>query len=90
VRADEHRAALGFMTIDETENLADEGVRVLDPFSTLISSGVLIGPDTIIYPGVVLRGRSNRAPGLISPAGDALKMTPWPVVRSGQRSRISR
>jgi carbonic anhydrase/acetyltransferase-like protein (isoleucine patch superfamily) len=35
--------------------LADSAIRVLDPFSTLISAGVVIGQDTVIYPGVVIQ-----------------------------------
>ena len=54
-RSDEHRAALGFLTVGETEALADHGVRVLDPFSTLISAGVAIGRGTVVYPGVIIQ-----------------------------------
>jgi len=33
-----------------------EGVTIIDPLSTYIESGVKIGIDTIIYPGVILEG----------------------------------
>jgi carbonic anhydrase/acetyltransferase-like protein (isoleucine patch superfamily) len=55
LRHDEHRVALGFLTIGETDALAAQGVRVLDPFSTLISAGTQIGAGTVIYPSVVLQ-----------------------------------
>jgi carbonic anhydrase/acetyltransferase-like protein (isoleucine patch superfamily) len=55
LRHDEHRVALGFLTIGETDALAAQGVRVLDPFSTLISVGVQIGAGTVIYPSVVIQ-----------------------------------
>ena len=52
---DEHRTALGFLTVSQVDALADRGVRVLDPFSALISAGADLGPDTIVYPNVVLQ-----------------------------------
>jgi len=55
LRHDVHRSALGFLTVAETDALADGGVRILDPYSTLVSRGVQIGPDTIVYPGVIMR-----------------------------------
>jgi carbonic anhydrase/acetyltransferase-like protein (isoleucine patch superfamily) len=53
LRHDEHRTALGFLTLAETDALVR--VRILDPYSTLVSSGVQIGPDTVVYPGVVIQ-----------------------------------
>jgi len=55
LRHDEQRSALGFLTVAETDALTDGGVRILDPYSTLVSRGVRIGPDTIVYPGVVMQ-----------------------------------
>jgi hypothetical protein len=55
LRHDEHRTALGFLTLAETDALADGGVRILDAHSTLVSRGARIGPDTIVYPGVVVQ-----------------------------------
>lgn len=54
-RHDEHRTALGFLTLAQTDALAHAGVRILDPYSTLVSRGVEIGPDTVVYPGVVIQ-----------------------------------
>lgn len=55
LRHDEHRLELGFLSVAEVDALTQAGIRVLDPFSTLISAGVLLGPDTVIYPGVVIQ-----------------------------------
>jgi UDP-3-O-[3-hydroxymyristoyl] glucosamine N-acyltransferase len=55
LRHDEHRIALGFLTVSQADALADSGVRVLDPFSVLISAGAQIGPGTVIYPSVVIQ-----------------------------------
>ncbi len=52
---DRQRQALGLMTIDAIRSLIDQGVTVLDPWSTVISSGVCIGVGTVLYPGVVLQ-----------------------------------
>lgn len=55
LRHDEHRTALGFLPLAETDALADQGVRILDAYSTLVSRGVQIGPQTVVYPGVVIQ-----------------------------------
>lgn len=52
--ADEHRQALGFLLVDELSELGGQGVRVLDPHSTLISRSIAIGSGTVLYPGVVV------------------------------------
>jgi 2-keto-3-deoxy-6-phosphogluconate aldolase len=44
LRYDQHRTALGFLTVAEADALTDAGVRVLDPFSAMISAGVLTYP----------------------------------------------
>lgn len=67
---DSHRPALGFLTVAQVDALAEVGVRVLDPFSTLISAGVQIGRDTVIYPGVVVQ--RDEASTLALGAGNTL------------------
>jgi hypothetical protein len=52
--ADASRLALGFMSVAATAELARAGVRVADPFSTLVSPGVAIEPDAVLYPNVIL------------------------------------
>ncbi|MBA5778682.1 hypothetical protein H2509_16245 [Stappia sp. F7233] len=51
---DSQRSKLGFLSIHETVALADRGVTILDPFSTLISRPVKIGAGTILYPSLIL------------------------------------
>jgi UDP-3-O-[3-hydroxymyristoyl] glucosamine N-acyltransferase len=59
--ADASRRALGFMSVAATAELSRSGVRVIDPFSTLVSPGVAIEPDAILYPNVILeQTRSGR------------------------------
>ncbi|HUC26237.1 MAG TPA: hypothetical protein VMA73_26320 [Streptosporangiaceae bacterium] len=70
LRHDEHRVALGFLTIGQTDGLADDGVRVLDPFSTLISAGTQIGAGTVIYPSVVIQ--REEASTLVLGSGNVL------------------
>jgi bifunctional UDP-N-acetylglucosamine pyrophosphorylase/glucosamine-1-phosphate N-acetyltransferase len=36
-----------------------EGVTFIDPFNTYIDYGVMIGKDTIIYPGVIIEGQTK-------------------------------
>ncbi len=42
-----------------------EGVSMLDPDSVLIGAEVSIGPDTVLYPGVILEGDTRIGPGCI-------------------------
>jgi bifunctional UDP-N-acetylglucosamine pyrophosphorylase / glucosamine-1-phosphate N-acetyltransferase len=41
------------------DRLMESGVTILDPASTYIEDGVTIGPDTTIYPQVVIEGQSS-------------------------------
>ena len=70
LRHDQHRTALGFLTVQQTDALADLGVRVLDPFSALISAGAQIGRGTVIYPGVVVQ--RDQASTLVLGSGNVL------------------
>jgi len=49
------RIAAGFLTVEETLALMDNGNLIPDPFSTLVSRGVLLGENNLIYPGVTLQ-----------------------------------
>jgi len=53
-RIDASRQQGGFLTVDETIGLAAGGVRVFDPFSTLVSAEVDLAPGTTLWPGVIL------------------------------------
>ncbi|MGC5326796.1 bifunctional UDP-N-acetylglucosamine diphosphorylase/glucosamine-1-phosphate N-acetyltransferase GlmU [Brevibacillus sp. SYSU BS000544] len=41
------------------ENHMRNGVTIIDPASTYIESGVIIGSDTLLYPGTILRGNTE-------------------------------
>lgn len=49
------RLAAGFLTVVETMALMDNGNLLLDPFSILISKGVRLGADNVLYPGVTVK-----------------------------------
>jgi hypothetical protein len=70
MRHDDHRLSLGFLTVQQTDELSDIGIRVLDPCSTLISASVRIGAGTLIYPSVVPRlhrtGWQSYRPSMLS------------------------
>lgn len=55
-KIDQQRVLRGFMPISEMLALMTErGSVVLDPFSTLISRGVVIGTGNFLYPNVILQ-----------------------------------
>ncbi|NOT26246.1 MAG: bifunctional UDP-N-acetylglucosamine diphosphorylase/glucosamine-1-phosphate N-acetyltransferase GlmU [Acidobacteria bacterium] len=43
----------------KNEELMAAGVTIVDPASTFIDSDVVVGPDTVIHPGVVIQGQSK-------------------------------
>ena len=47
------------------DRLMREGVRLMDPQATYIDDTVQIGPDTMIYPGVVLEGGTTIGAGCV-------------------------
>ncbi|MFQ5960190.1 MAG: bifunctional N-acetylglucosamine-1-phosphate uridyltransferase/glucosamine-1-phosphate acetyltransferase, partial [Candidatus Methylomirabilales bacterium] len=47
------------------ERLMAGGVTLLDPAATYIDDTVTVGPDTVIYPGVVLEGTTTIGPGCV-------------------------
>ncbi|MCV0424256.1 MAG: AraC family transcriptional regulator [Roseibium sp.] len=53
-KIDAARRACGFLTIAETLDLLKDNL-LIDPFSTLISSGISVGQNNIFYPGVTLQ-----------------------------------
>jgi hypothetical protein len=58
-RSDSARQQLGFLSVAETDALNERGLVVLDPSSTLISRDATVGPESILYPGVVLEVASG-------------------------------
>jgi hypothetical protein len=57
-KIDAARQARGFLPISQMMTVL-EGNLVLDPFSTLISSGVSFGRDNVLYPGVSLQASAG-------------------------------
>jgi bifunctional UDP-N-acetylglucosamine pyrophosphorylase/glucosamine-1-phosphate N-acetyltransferase len=52
------------------EELMDKGVTIKDPSATYIEEGVKIGPDTVIYPGMHIKGSTVIGSGCrIGPSG---------------------
>ena len=47
---------------NKNEELMAAGVTLVDPATTYIDSGVEIGPDTVIHPGVVIEGQTRIGP----------------------------
>lgn len=47
------------------ERLMGEGVTLIDPSATYIDDTVQIGPDTVIYPGVILEGATMIGAGCV-------------------------
>jgi bifunctional UDP-N-acetylglucosamine pyrophosphorylase/glucosamine-1-phosphate N-acetyltransferase len=47
------------------ERLMAEGVTLLDPATAYIDATVTIGPDTVIYPGVILQGATTIGAGCV-------------------------
>jgi bifunctional UDP-N-acetylglucosamine pyrophosphorylase/glucosamine-1-phosphate N-acetyltransferase len=43
----------------KNEELMAAGVTLIDPATTYIDPGVVVGPDTVIHPGVVLQGQTR-------------------------------
>jgi carbonic anhydrase/acetyltransferase-like protein (isoleucine patch superfamily) len=56
---DAARRRLGFLTLDETMALADRKVTMPDPRSVLISAGVSLGEDVILWPNAILRNSAG-------------------------------
>ena len=43
----------------KNEELMAAGVTLIDPATTYIEAGVVVGPDTVIHPGVVIQGQTR-------------------------------
>lgn len=56
---DAARMAAGFLALAQLRAIAEGGVAVLDPFSTLVAPDVEIEPGAILWPNVVLESREN-------------------------------
>lgn len=53
--ADSMRRAMGFLSLEDTAGLGRQGVLVPDPHSVLVSPGVILDRDAVLWPGVILQ-----------------------------------
>lgn len=53
--ANRARERAGFLSVEAVAALADEGVLVLDPFSTLVSPGVALAAGVTLWPGTIVQ-----------------------------------
>jgi len=51
---DEQRTARGLRTVSELLELAESGTIILDPYSVLLGTRVVLGTGNVLYPGVVI------------------------------------
>ncbi|MEU0089593.1 hypothetical protein [Kribbella sp. NPDC006257] len=51
---DEQRTARGLRTVSELLELAESGTIILDPYSVLLGTRVVLGDVNVLYPGVVI------------------------------------
>ncbi|WP_344181789.1 hypothetical protein [Kribbella lupini] len=51
---DQQRRDRGLRTVAEILELAESGTVVLDPYSVLIGTAVVLGKENVLYPGVVI------------------------------------
>ncbi len=49
------RKSKGFLSVEQTLLLTEQGNTVLDPFSVLISESANIGDDNLFYPNVIIQ-----------------------------------
>ncbi|MBK1840184.1 hypothetical protein JHL17_22510 [Azospirillum sp. YIM B02556] len=52
---DRARERAGFLSVEAVAALADDGVLVLDPFSTLVSPGVALAGGVTLWPGTIIQ-----------------------------------
>lgn len=53
--ANRARACAGFLPVEAVAALADDGVLVLDPFSTLVSPGVILAAGVTLWPSTIIQ-----------------------------------
>lgn len=89
---DEHRETVGFRPLADVIQLAHAGVRILDPWSFLVSPGVTLDPDVTVFPNVVLHCDSSSTvrigPGTLLYPGTIVQAFSASSVRIGSRCEI--
>ncbi len=90
----------GVLALFKAEELMRKGVTIEDPYGTYIGPDVVVGRDTVIEPGVILKGRTRIGRGVListgcyiedSIVGDGALLRPYSVVyasRIGKDVRI--
>jgi len=68
-------AVAALMRARVLDRLMRDGVTVLDPAATYVDDTVEIGPDTVIYPGAILEGRTVIGSECVVGAGSQLRST---------------
>lgn len=53
--ANRTRGCAGFLSVEAVAALANDGVLVLDPFSTLVSPGVILAAGVTLWPGTIVQ-----------------------------------
>jgi bifunctional N-acetylglucosamine-1-phosphate-uridyltransferase/glucosamine-1-phosphate-acetyltransferase GlmU-like protein len=82
--ADDHREALGFLSVWETAELAAEDVKILDPGSTMVSRHATLGAGTVIYPGVIIDADETAK----LTVGEGCVLYPSTLLEARQRAQI--
>ncbi|MBA1157089.1 hypothetical protein [Microvirga mediterraneensis] len=59
LRNDEAQQRLGFLSREETAALGHRGILLPDPGSVLVSPGVRLDEDVVLWPGVILQASSH-------------------------------
>ncbi len=77
----------------KTDELMAAGVTIIDPATTWVESDVIVGPDTVLHPGVYLEGRTRIGSGcaihsgvriIDSTVGDGVTINNFCVIRQSQ------
>lgn len=72
-RIDDIRKAQGFLTVEHTLQLCEQGVTIMDLFSTLISDRAVLSPGAFFWPNVTITvgegGQVSIGPGTVLHSG---------------------
>ncbi|MGO4527336.1 hypothetical protein AB4097_21080 [Microvirga sp. 2MCAF35] len=59
LKGNEARRRLGFLSLEETAALGHRGILLPDPGSVMVSPGVQLEEDVVLWPNVILQASSN-------------------------------
>ncbi|SMH39748.1 hypothetical protein [Azospirillum agricola] len=83
--ANRARERAGFLSVEAVAALADGGVLVLDPFSTLVSPGVALAAGVTLWPGTTVQATEG---GAVSVGGGTRLFPGTRIVAAGGRVGI--